>query len=44
MPSAGWSCLSPAEAPDPLESPTTSNVTVRRSGDTGHLPRAGVTR
>jgi len=44
MPRAGWSCRGPAEAPAPLQSPATSNVTIYRSRDTRHLPRAAVTR
>lgn len=42
MPSAGWSCLGPAEAQAPLKSPITSNVTMHHSGDSRSLPRAGV--
>lgn len=43
VPSAGWSCLGPAEAPAPFKSPITSNVTMHPSGDTMSRPRAAVT-
>lgn len=40
MPSSGWSCPNPAKAPAPLKTPTASNVSVHRGGDTGRLPSA----
>lgn len=38
MPSSGGSCLSPAKAPAPLETPTASNVTYTAVGTPGAFP------